>query len=240
MIKTYIAFDLETTGLSPENNEIIEIGALKVNDGKVKERFIEFIKPKEAISPEIQLLTGITDAMVDAARPTNEIIDEFIEFCEEYTLIGHNIMFDYKFMKVTAHLHGLRFEKQGIDTLNIAKTVHKDFPSRSLEFLCRQYNIVNSKAHRAYHDALATAKIYQTMGHYYYHEHPDLFTPKPLCYKVKKVQPITVKQKAYLNQLIKYHKIEYTGDVGKLTRSEASRLIDSANFPNKEGRNNHV
>jgi len=227
MIKTYIAFDLETTGLIPEENEIIEIGALKVKDGKVAERFIAFLKPREPISPKISQLTGITDAMVETARPTKEIIGEFVDFCEDYTLVGHNVMFDFKFTKTTAQSHGFKFEKQGIDTLNIAKTVHRDFPSRSLEFLCKKYNIINDKAHRAYHDALATAKIYQTMGHYYAAEHPDLFTPKPLCYKIKKVQPMTGKQKAYLNQLIKYHKIEYSGDIGELTRSEASRLIDS-------------
>jgi len=232
MIKTYIAFDLETTGLSPEANEIIEIGALKVKNGKVADRFIEFLKPREPISPQIQLLTGITEAMVETARPTKEIVGEFIEFCEDYTLVGHNIMFDFKFTKTAAHSHGLKFEKQGIDTLNIAKTVHKDFPSRSLEFLCKKYNIINDKAHRAYHDALATAKIYQTMGHYYYDEYSDLFTPRPLCYKIKKAQPITGKQKAYLIQLIKYHKIEYSGDIGALTRSEASRLIDSLTLAN--------
>lgn len=227
MIKTYIAFDLETTGLYPESDEIIEIGALKVKDGKVTERFIEFLKPTAPISLKISQLTGITDAMVETARPAKEIIGEFIEFCEDYILVGHNIMFDFKFTKTAAHSHGFKFEKQGIDTLSIAKTVHKDFPSKSLTFLCQAYNIVNDQAHRAYHDALATAKIYQTMSHYYESAHPDLFTPRPLCYKIKKVQPITRKQKAYLNQLMKYHKIEYSRNIDELTRSEASHLIDS-------------
>jgi DNA polymerase III subunit epsilon len=227
MIKTYTAFDLETTGLSPEDNEIIEIGALKVRDGKVAGRFIEFLKPKDSISSQIQQITGITDAMVADARPTKAVINEFVEFCEDDVLIGHNILFDFKFMKISAGLFGLKFEKQGIDTLNIAKAVHQDFPSRSLGFLCEQYGIVNDRAHRAYHDALATAKIYQTMGHYYEQDNPDLFKPKPLSYKVKKAQSITGRQKTYLNQLLKYYKIEYNNHIGELTRSEASRLIDS-------------
>ena len=124
MLKSYIAFDLETTGLDPMNNEIIEIGALKVRDGKVSERFMEFIKPQELISPAITGLTGISNDMVASARPARSVITDFIDFCEEDILIGHNIIFDYSFTKCTAAREGLPFEKMGIDTLKIAKKVH--------------------------------------------------------------------------------------------------------------------
>ena len=120
MLKSYIAFDLETTGLDPMNNEIIEIGALKVRDGKVSERFMEFIKPQELISPAITGLTGISNDMVASARPARSVITDFIDFCEEDILIGHNIIFDYSFTKCTAAREGLPFEKMGIDTLKIA------------------------------------------------------------------------------------------------------------------------
>ena len=95
MIKDYVAFDLETTGLSPETDQIIEIGALKVKDGKVVERFMEFVKPDNPISPIITNITGITNEMVADARDTGEIIRDFVNFCEDYVLVGHNIMFDY-------------------------------------------------------------------------------------------------------------------------------------------------
>ena len=78
MIKTYVAFDLETTGLNVENDNIIEIGALKVQDGKVVERFMEFLKPDEPISPMITGITGITNEMVKDARNTEDIICDFI------------------------------------------------------------------------------------------------------------------------------------------------------------------
>lgn len=113
MLKSYIAFDLETTGLDPMNNEIIEIGALKVRDGKVSERFMEFIKPQELISPAITGLTGISNDMVASARPARSVITDFIDFCEEDILIGHNIIFDYSFTKCTAAREGLPFEKWG-------------------------------------------------------------------------------------------------------------------------------
>ena len=149
MLKSYIAFDVETTGLNPLENEIIEIGALKVRDGKVAERFMEFIKPTASISPAITSLTGITNEMVAAARPRYSVIADFLDFCEEDVLIGHNVSFDYSFMKCSAAADGLSFEKMGIDTLKIAQKVLKELNSKSLGSLCEYYHIENKSAHRA-------------------------------------------------------------------------------------------
>ena len=116
MIKTYVVFDLETTGLDVENDNIIEIGALKVREGKVTDRFMEFLKPDMPISPMITGITGITNEMVKNARDTKTVIRDFVNFCEDHILVGHNIMFDYKFMKKYASQYGESFEKKGIDT----------------------------------------------------------------------------------------------------------------------------
>ena len=113
MLKSYIAFDVETTGLNPQENEIIEIGALKVRQGKVAERFIEFIRPSRSISPAITSLTGITDEMVADARSRGEVVADFLDFCEDDVLIGHNVAFDYSFMKCSAAADGMSFEKTG-------------------------------------------------------------------------------------------------------------------------------
>lgn len=226
MLKSYIAFDLETTGLNPESNEIIEIGALKVRDGKVEERFMEFIKPEERISQTITKITGITNDMVADARPVSKVIPEFIEFCEEDVLIGHNVMFDYKFTKKFAGCCGHSFERNGIDTLKIARKVHKDLDSKSLGRLCSYYQIENKAAHRAYHDALATAKLYQMMAHFHEEKEPKLFEPAPLSYRPKKVCPATARQKAYLLQLISQYELNISPDMNSLTKNEASRLIN--------------
>lgn len=227
MLKSYIAFDLETTGLSPETDQIIEIGALKVVDGKVAERFMEFVKPDQPISEKITEITGITNEMVSGARKTETIIHDFVNFCEDYVLIGHNIMFDYKFCKIYAEKYGHPFDKKGIDTLKIARKIHKEFDSKSLGALCEHYKINNQAAHRAYHDALATAKLYQCMAHYYEAQDEKVFLPMQLIYRQKKVQPITKKQIDYIGLLCKYHKIKLDESICELTRSEASRLIDS-------------
>ena len=227
MIKDYVAFDLETTGLSLETDQIIEIGALKVKDGKVVDRFMEFIKPDKPISSTITSITGITNEMVADARKTEMVIRDFTEFCEDDVLVGHNIMFDYKFCKLYAQKCGYAFEKKGIDTLKIARKIHREFESKSLGALCEHYHITNQAAHRAYHDALATAKLYQCMAHYYEVQEAKLFEPMQLMYKQKKVQPITKKQMDYIGTLCKYHNLCPEKNVKEMTRSEASKFIDS-------------
>ena len=226
LMTSYICFDLETTGLSPEKDEIIEIGAVKVIEGKVVDRFMHFVKPDTPISDMVTGITGITNAMVVDAGPTDRIIFDFLQFCEDYPVLGHNLMFDYRFMCRYAKKYYMDFAKEGLDTLKIARKVLPELSSRSLESLCDHYGIVNASAHRAYHDALATAKIYQTLKHYYSEKHGELFVPEPLKVKQKKVSPATNRQKEYLNELVKYHKISINNDLETLTRSEASRLID--------------
>lgn len=226
MLRSYIAFDVETTGLDPLANEIIEIGALKVRDGKVSERFMEFIKPTASISPAITSLTGITDEMVAGARTRRSVVADFLDFCGEDVLIGHNVSFDYSFMKCSAAADGLPFEKMGIDTLKIAQKVLNGLSSKSLGSLCEYYHIENRSAHRAYHDALATAKLYQTLAHYFEEKDPKIFKPVQLTYRVKKPQPATAKQIAFLESLIRKKRVSIKWDPETLTRSEASRMID--------------
>lgn len=227
MLRSYIAFDLETTGLSPENSEIIEIGALKVRDGKVKERFIEFARPKEAITPIITNLTGITNEMVGCARCSSDVVGDFLDFCEDDILVGHNIIFDYSFVKVCAAAQGRDFRKSGVDTLKIARKVHKEMESKSLSSLCEYYHIDNQSAHRAYHDALATAKLYQTLAHYFEEKEPKLFQPSALNFKPKKVEAATPKQIGLLKRLIQNNGAKVEWNPETITKSEASRLIDS-------------
>lgn len=227
MLKSYIAFDIETTGLSPAENEIIEIGALKVRDGRVAERFMEFIKPKVSIPPAITGITGICDETVASARGAEQVIPEFLDFCGEDILIGHNIMFDYSFVKVSAQSLGQPFDKKGVDTLKIAKAVHKDLPSRSLGVLCDHYHITNASAHRAYHDALAAAKLYQSMAHYYESKMPEIFEPSALRCRVPQSTPATPKQIALLERLCRQRGRNPEWNPDTLTKSAASQMIDA-------------
>lgn len=228
MIRTYICFDLETTGLNVESDEIIEVGAVKVVEGRLTEQFTCFVNIHKPLSPFISDLTGISDAMLQREGYEKQaVIEEFVKFCDGYDLLGHNLMFDYKFMKTAASLYGLPFEKNGIDTLDLARKFLPDLPNKKLGSLCEHYQYRNEKAHRAVYDAKATAYCYEQMIRQFGRENPDAFHGNPLFYRPKKWEPATIRQKRYLNDLLKYHKIENTTDMEQLSKSEASKLIDS-------------
>ena len=225
MLRSYIAFDVETTGLNPLENEIIEIGALKVRDGKVAERFMEFIHPQEPISPSITDLTGITNEMVAEARPRKAVVSDFLDFCEDDVLVGHNVTFDYSFMKTAAKACRKPFERDGVDTLAAARKLLRGLKNKKLETLCAHYHYVNESAHRAYDDALATAVVFEQMKKEFPQEE-EAFRPRQLQYRVRKQRPITEKQKRYLKELMKYHTIKDNVNVDQMSQSEASREID--------------
>ena len=131
MVKDYVVFDLETTGLSPDKDTIIEIGALKVIQGKVADRFSEFINPHQKLTQQISELTGITDDMLAGARNLQVVVGDFVDFCEDYVVVGHNLGFDYRFTKMAAEKYHLPFEHEGIDTLKIAN-VTVEGPSKTV------------------------------------------------------------------------------------------------------------
>lgn len=225
-ITTFVCFDLETTGLSPEQDRIIEIGALKVKDGKVIDKFSEFINPGIPLPGKIISLTGITDQMLVNADTEEVVVKKFVEFAEDNILLGHNIMFDYSFTKVAAKRLGLSFEKSGLDTLVISRKLLKNLESKSLTNLCKHYGIENKRAHRAYEDARATALLYVSLCNEFYNKNPEVFRPGVLNFKPKKATSITSKQKNYLLDLIKYHNIDYKLAMDELSQSEASKIID--------------
>ena len=141
--------------------------------------------------------------------------------------MGHNLMFDYSFLKHQAVNQKKVFEKNGMDTLKIARSLLPDLESRSLTSLCAYFKIERAHAHRAFHDAMATHILYGHLQKIAGEEQRGLFLPKPLLYKVKRQGPITNAQKAYLNDLVKYHKIELDVEIDSLTKNEASRKIDT-------------
>lgn len=225
-VTTFVCFDIETTGLNPQQDKIIEIGAVKVIDKKIVEVFRKLIHPQMKLPAIITNITGITDQMLEGAEREEIVIPQFLEFTKDFVVLGHNIMFDYSFIKTAAVRMKMEFNKTGIDTLELSRHLHKDLESRSLENMCRHYQIKNNNAHRAYDDAKATALLYVQLCNHFFAEHKEMFQPKELSYKVKKSQPITKKQKNYLIDLLKYHNIDSEQLNDTLTQSEASKWID--------------
>lgn len=222
----YVAFDLETTGLSPANDEIIEVGAVKIRNQKIVGKYNQIINPHRQLSDIIINLTGIDQELVNRGREKEEVLREFYSFCDGYPLLGHNVMFDYRFMKTGMKQFGIPFEKEGADTFQIAKVLlKKELEKKSLEALCNYYHYTNQAAHRAYHDALATAVVFEQMKKQFGAD-DKTFAPKKLMFKPKKTSLASEKQKRYLNDLLKYHKIKSTLDYSTMTMSEASKEID--------------
>ena len=226
MTDTYIALDLETTGLNPSRDRILEIGAVRVIDGQIEESYETLVNPGRKLDKRIEELTGITDEMAAGGMDTRTAVTGLVEFCGELPLLGHNILFDYSFLKQNTMNLSLPFEKEGIDTLKIARVLFPKMEHRSLQSLCCYYQIRQEKAHRAVSDALSAMELYRRMREQFAEAPEELFASKPLIYKAKKQSPITLAQKGYLNDLLKYHKITLEMSVDSLTKNEASRMID--------------
>ena len=225
-MNTYIAIDLETTGLSPKLDKILEIGALKIVDGQIVDRLQMFVDPGRQIPERITVLTGITQDMVEGAVSQEEAIRRTVEFCGSEPLLGHNILFDYSFLKQAAVNIKLPFDHKGIDTLKIARKFLAEAPSRKLECLCEHYHIETEQHHRAVDDAMSAKCLYDCLKAEFGQGNEKYFEPGELVYQAKREGPITPAQKRYLNDLIKYHRIEIDYVVEKLTKNEASRKID--------------
>lgn len=226
MIKDYVALDLETTGLNPNFDRILEIGAVKFLNGEAVESYATFVDCQMHIPEKITQITGIDDSMLGDAMEMEEAVGKLVSFCEGLPLLGHNILFDYSFVKHQAVNQNISFRKEGIDTLRIAKYCLEELPSRRLDALCSHYGICQEQHHRALDDAKSAAHLYVKLSEEFEEVFPRPFLPMELVFQVKKQNPITNSQKVYLNDLVKYHRIDLDVSVGSLTKNEASRIID--------------
>lgn len=226
MIKDYVCVDIETTGIRPKWDKIIEIGAVKVRDGKEVDTFSELIYPGIHIPSRITQLTGITDEMLRGKPRIEEVLPRFIEFAGDDYLLGHNVRFDFSFLKQNAMNLNLKFDKWGMDTLKISRKVLPQLESRALDYLCTYYNIKDENHHRAFNDASVTSQLYLILIEQFGQEYSKNFEPYEFSYQVKKLQPITERQKKYLMDLIRYHHLTVDFDINTLSKNEASRKID--------------
>ena len=227
MILDYVALDLETTGLNPKNDRIIEIGMVKVNAGKVVDSYETLIDPLVTYDDRIVEITGITRDMVSGKPHIEDVISHIVDFIGDYPLLGHNVIFDYGFIKQACINNNITFEKEGVDTLKLARVFLPDLPKKTLSSIIEYYGINDGTAHRAYYDALKASEVYLRFCEEFGDKMDEILL-HPLVYKAKKQAMITKRQNEYLKNLIKYHKIEDIDvlSLDALTKSQASRLTD--------------
>ncbi|MBQ6866571.1 MAG: PHP domain-containing protein, partial [Clostridia bacterium] len=160
----YVAFDIETTGLKAEQNDIIEIGAVRLIDGQVVERFDTFIDDGVVIPKKITELTGITKDMLIGAPPSREALKRFRDFCGSACLVAHNAKFDIGFITHHGAKFGIRFDLPYADTLMLSRYIlHDDVENHKLDTLCAHYHIDMGSHHRADDDANSCAMLLMKM-----------------------------------------------------------------------------
>lgn len=183
---SFISLDTETTGFSPVSNEIIQIGACRVENGIIAGSFCEYVKTQVSIPADVQQLTGIRNEDVADANSIGEVLQEFIDFCGDLPFLAHNLQFDYSFLHEKSKLCGLEREltmngeRQGICTLALSRKLAPNV-SHKLASMVEYFGIQkpDGSFHNAYYDAYMTKQLYSAMCHKY-GSMPDVKNPVSL------------------------------------------------------------
>ena len=158
--ETYVVFDLETTGFSPKNDKIIEIGAVKVKNGKIIDSFSEFVNPRRPIPYKITELTGISDDMVRYSDSIDFVLPRFMDFIGDAAVVAHNASFDCSFIEKNCKDLDLHFNATILDTVQICRFLYPELKSVKLNLVAKHLGIKLTSHHRAVDDAKATGDIF--------------------------------------------------------------------------------
>lgn len=162
----YVCIDLETTGLRPSSDWIIEVAAYRMRSGKAEDRFVSFVRPGEIgkVSTFITQLTGITREMVADAPLPEEVLPELFDFVGDDMVVGHNTCFDMNFLYDGAVRAGLDpIGNDFTDTMRISRRTYKELPNHRLGTLAQHLDVVPTAAHRAAADVETTIRCYEQM-----------------------------------------------------------------------------
>ncbi|MCD8391327.1 MAG: PolC-type DNA polymerase III [Firmicutes bacterium] len=159
----FVVFDIETTGLDREKERITEIGAVKVVNGEITDKWSSFVNPEKPIPQNIVELTGISDETVKDAPLISEALPEFMKFCEGCVLVAHNAAFDTAFIRRDAEKCGIKYDFCVLDTLILARCMFPELSNFRLDTIAKRLNVILDNHHRAVDDAKATADAFVKM-----------------------------------------------------------------------------
>lgn len=224
----FVSIDIETTGLSPAFDEIIELGAAKYRNGILTETFSSLVKPEMLIDEFITQMTGITDEMLADAPSLPEALLGYINFLGDDILIGHNVNFDINFIYDACNKCNLSpFGNDFIDTMRLARRMYKELSNHKLDTLARYFCITPRTLHRSLNDCVLTAECYQKM----------LADTERFCEAIEKSYGAYYRGKRSFKDLVAaegqvnpdsplYGKVcVFTGALENFTRAEAAQLI---------------
>ena len=163
-VDDYVLVDIETTGFSPVKDEIIEIGAIKVEKNKIINEYNELIKINETLSPFTTKLTGITDEMLQTGKEISEVLKDFIHFTGDSIIIGHNVTFDLGFLSYNCKKYlNFNLNNDYVDTMCIARKLVPDSINYKLGTLADFFNVSYEGAHRGLKDVEITYEVYNNL-----------------------------------------------------------------------------
>ncbi len=186
---TVVILDFETTGLSPGvGDRAIEIGAVRVDGGRITARFQELMNPGQRISGFIESYTGITNEMLESARPCSEVMRDFAEFIGAYNLVAHNASFDKRFLDAELQRLPVGYSGQFACSMLAARRIYQGAPNHKLATLVAYMKFpVEGTFHRALYDSEMTAKLWLAMLDNIQQQYNTTAIPFNLMQKLTKV-----------------------------------------------------
>ena len=225
--RDYTLVDLETTGFSSLFDDIIEVGLIKIRDGKETDRYQSLVKPSKPIPYIIECVTGIKNDMV-ANAPTFENIGKDVwSFLENEVIVGHNVSFDINFLYDNFEEEiNKKFANNFVDTIRLARKIYPNLENYKLENICNQLNIKVEKYHRAIADCIAANELLKMMKEKIIDENiniKELFKPKRWIYDFRKLE---ANGSQFDEEHIFYDKnVVFTGKLEKMMRTEAAQIV---------------
>ena len=180
-----VVLDFESTGLNTARARIIEIGAVKLEKGTIVDRFEQLVDPCEALSPKITEITGITDANLQGQPKAEEVLPKLMDFIGDAPIAAHNASFDGNLLRAELKRIGREFRNPVLDTLSYARKMYPELKSYRLGALCKHLGVSLKNAHRAVHDATATAQCLHRMFEETRERYPDVRSDRDLNAKLR-------------------------------------------------------
>lgn len=226
----YIVIDIEATGLSPEYDEIIEICALKYRNKTLIDKFCSLVKPTSPVDEYITSLTGITNDMLISAPVISDVIPLLFNYVGNDIIVGHSVNFDINFIYDSCIQHLSKpFTNDYVDTLRIARLLHKEEPHNRLKDLSQRYNLSYDNAHRAEFDCLLTNKILSIFNDEFTSKYGNNETLSHIFNttksKVKSCDISTDKTDFDISNPIYSKNVVFTGTLEKMPRKEAMQMV---------------
>lgn len=225
---SYVVLDFETTGLDRRWDEIIEIGALKVEANAVVDRFSSLIKPSISLDPFITELTGITNEMLANAPSIETVMPLFIDFLGDSIIVGHNVTFDLAFLQNNA---GKEIDPDYIDTLRLSRKLFKDMQHHRLSDMTERFGIVREHSHRSIDDCEATLQLFNICREEALNQYGDMDSFKAAFKRKKSGSKIDIASLTADPDLIDEDNLFYdkecvfTGTLERMKRADAMQLV---------------